>query len=180
MPVTIEPSLVFDPLDSIISKFANYQGCVAIPANAFTNPNTSTTWQIQNVQVKCDLVTLDSGLNESYIKLLEEGKKTHIELQHLHLSIPINYWSYQHVFINITRSLARLKSVFVSLWKDYAADPRYSMLDLKSWNDFFCPAAVETINGVNTYRFDGEFQCQLQIGSKLYPDYPMRSHWESF
>ena len=75
MPVTIEPSLVFDPLDSIISNFANYQGCVAIPANAFTNPNTSTTWQIQNVQVKCDLVTLDSGLNESYIKLLEEGKK---------------------------------------------------------------------------------------------------------
>jgi hypothetical protein len=48
---------------------------VALPANAFTNPNTSTTWQIQNVQVKCVLVTLDSGLNESYIKLLEEDKQ---------------------------------------------------------------------------------------------------------
>ncbi|MFM7989881.1 MAG: hypothetical protein ACKPKO_62265 [Candidatus Fonsibacter sp.] len=39
----------------------------------FTAANTSTTWEILNVQVKCDLVTLDSGLNVSYIKLLDEG-----------------------------------------------------------------------------------------------------------
>ena len=70
MPITIELSLVDDPLDPIISNFTNYQAGVAAPANAFTNANTSTTWQIQNVQIKCDLVLLDSGLNESYIKLL--------------------------------------------------------------------------------------------------------------
>ena len=54
------------------------------------------------------------------------------------------------------------------------------MLDLKSWNDCFSPAAVKTINGVNTYNLDGEFQCQHQLGSKLYPEYPMRSHRDSF
>ena len=86
------------------------------PANAFTNANTSTTWQIQNVQVKCDIVSLDSGLNESYIKLLEEGKK-------LTLNYNTFISQYQSIIdqtdisINITRSLTRLKSVFVSLWK---------------------------------------------------------------
>ena len=65
VPVILELSLVIDPLDHIKSELVNYQGGVALPANAFTNPNISTTWQIQNVQAKCDLVTLDSGLSES-------------------------------------------------------------------------------------------------------------------
>ena len=75
MPITLDLLLVDDPLDPIVSNFPNYQAGVAAPAIAFTNVNTSTTWQIQNVQVKCDIVSLDSVLNESYIKLLEEGKK---------------------------------------------------------------------------------------------------------
>ena len=66
MPITIELSLVDDMQDPIISNL-NHAG--------FTAGNTPLTWSIINAQVKCDLVTLDSGLNESYIKLLEEGKK---------------------------------------------------------------------------------------------------------
>ena len=53
------------------------------------------------------------------------------------------------------------------------------MLAAKNWNDLFSPTAVETINGVNTYNLDGKSQCQLQVGSKLYLEYPMRSHQES-
>ena len=52
------------------------------------------------------------------------------------------------------------------------------MLAAKNLNDSFSPAAVKTINGVNTYNLDGEFRCLLQIGSQLYPEYPMRSHQE--
>ena len=70
MPITIEPSLVNDPLDPIMSNDNKYVSA-GFPAGAFTNVNTSTTWQIQNAQVKFDLVSLDSGLHESYIKLFE-------------------------------------------------------------------------------------------------------------
>ena len=61
MPITLELALVDDPLESIVSilPFAN---C------GFTHANTSVIWQIQNVQAKCDLISPDSGLNESYIK----------------------------------------------------------------------------------------------------------------
>ena len=91
MPITIALSLVDDPLDPIISIFTSYWAGVAAPVNAFTNSNTSTTWQIQNVQIMCASVSLDSGLNESYMKLIEKEKETYAELQHLHLSIPSNY-----------------------------------------------------------------------------------------
>ena len=58
---------------------------------AFTAANTSTTWQIQNVQVKCDIVSLDSGLNENLHQATRSRPEAHAELQHLHLLIPINY-----------------------------------------------------------------------------------------
>ena len=32
----------------------------------------------------------------------------------------------------------------------------------------------------NKYNSDMEFQAQLQLGSKLYPEYPIRSHSEAF
>ena len=66
MPTTIEIVLIDEPSDAIISSMGK-QG--------FAAANISTTWQIMNVQAKCDLLTLDSGLNESYVKLLQEGKK---------------------------------------------------------------------------------------------------------
>ena len=107
MPITIELSLVDDPLDPIISNFANY-ALGGAPASAFTNANTSTTWQIQNVQAKCDIVSLDSGLNESYIKLLEEGKKLTLNYNTF-ISQYQSIINQTDISINITRSLTRLK-----------------------------------------------------------------------
>ena len=60
MPITIELSLVDVPLDPIVS--------------GLLGASQSNTWQIQNAQVKCGLVFLDSGLNVPYIKLFEECK----------------------------------------------------------------------------------------------------------
>ncbi|MFM7986885.1 MAG: hypothetical protein ACKPKO_46985, partial [Candidatus Fonsibacter sp.] len=106
----------------------------------FTDGNTAKTWEILNVQAKCDLVTLDSGLNDSYIKLLEDGKK-------LTLNYNTFISQYQTITdqtdfsINISRSLTRLKSVFVSLWKNYTVSPRTTVVASKIWNDFFSPAS---------------------------------------
>ena len=57
----------------MVSNFGVYVG--GAPATGITNDNTSTTWQILNVQAKCDIKALDGGRNESYTKLLEKGRK---------------------------------------------------------------------------------------------------------
>ena len=135
-----------------------------------------------NAQVKCDIVTLDSGLDGPYIKLLAEGKKLTLKYNTCisqYQTIPgQTYFS-----INITRSLTRLKYVCLSLWKDYAAAPRTTIVGSRQWNGFYSPSASDTEGAydgvgeyVNPYDPAGEFEYRMQIGSKLYPEYPIRSH----
>jgi hypothetical protein len=78
MDLTIELTLVDDPNLPIVSGVTanrTAQDVGGVEVGKFTDANTSLSWIIQNAMVKCDLITLDSGLNESYAKVLEEGKK---------------------------------------------------------------------------------------------------------
>ena len=69
--------------------------------------NPSTTWQIQNVQLICDLTTLDSGLNDSCIKLFEKGKK-HTLKYNTFISQDQTIINQTDFSVNIDRSLTRL------------------------------------------------------------------------
>jgi len=151
---------------------------------AFSQTNCSTDWQIDNAQVKVDVCTLDNALDNSYAQHLLSGK-----------SLPISYNTFvsqmqtisgqDRPLINVSRALTRLKSVFVTLAKDVESKDksydRYKLYGRKNWNDFFSPMHSE-----NTARYrpvhnqDGEFEFFLQIGSKLFPEYPIRSHNEAF
>ncbi len=54
MPITIELELVNSAFDPIVSNLTG--------DGDFSAANTSVVWQIENVQVKCDICTLDNGL----------------------------------------------------------------------------------------------------------------------
>ena len=82
------------------------------------------------------------------------------------------------VRLNVTRALSRLKSVFVTLFKPLNEDKRYH--GRKRWNSFYSPTWAYTANQYNSHSSTGEFEFQLQLGSKLYPEYPIRSHAESY
>ena len=80
----------------------------------FAQDNCSKTWKITNVQLNCMkfFITLDDGLENEYSQHLLSGK-----------SLPINYSTFitQKQIANgadyatsITRSLSRLKSVFLT------------------------------------------------------------------
>ena len=107
MPITIELSLVYDPLDPIVSSMG-YQG--------FAVANTATTWQIMNVQAKCDLATLERGLKEPNIKLLEEGKKLTLNYNTI-ISQYQTIYNQTDLSIHMSRSFARLKSGYVPFLK---------------------------------------------------------------
>ena len=174
-PITIELELVNDSTEPIVS----YLGGTA--TNDFKAENTSLLWQIQNVQAKCDMCTLDNQLDNSYAEHLLSGK-----------ALPINYNTYvsqlqslmsgangqQKVRLNITRSLSRLKSVFLTL--DNSVTSEASFVGRKPWNDFYSPMHLYTGGEHNQYNQNGEFEMQLQLGSKLYPEYPVRSHQEMY
>ena len=53
-------------------------------------------------------------------------------------------------------------------------------LGTKEWNDFFSPMYEYAKGADNQFNSDGEFEAQFQLGAKLYPEYPIRSHAEAF
>jgi hypothetical protein len=180
-PMVIELELVSNALDPILSSVTATGILANVPNLEFNTGNTSTTWQIRNVEAKCDLITLDNALDNSYAQHLLSGK-----------SLPINYQTFvsqlqtientQKPNVNISRALTRLKSVFVTLIKDQESPLTPGR---KDWNTFFSPMTIENNPALTSYanyshEQDGEFKFQLQIGSKLYPEYPIVSHSESY
>jgi len=172
-PITIELELVDDKNEPILSSFSK-PGM----ADGFSTENTSTSWSINNVQVKCDVCTLDNALDNSYAQHLLSGK-----------SLPITYNTFisqmqtvagqDNPLITVSRAITRLKSVFVTLVKDHTGEtiPNDGR---KVWNDFFSPMHVYNAEGYFKHVQDAEFEFQLQIGSKLFPEYPIRSHNEAY
>jgi len=171
-PITIELELVHDAAEPIVS----YLG-----GAFFTTENTSVLWQIQNVQAKCDLLVLDNHLENSFTEHLLNGGK-----------MPLNFNTYvsqmqstlsgtngqQKVRLNVTRALSRLAKVFITLDKEVPSEAAY--VGRKPWNDFYSPMQPYA-GGLNPqHNSNGEFEAQLQLGSKLYPEYPIRSHAEAY
>ena len=181
MPITIELELVHDNTEPIVSATTVGQDNFDVRSQEATG-NTSMLWQIQNVQVKCDVVTLDNQLDNSYAEHLLSGK-----------ALPINYQTYvsqkqsilsgnngsQKVRLNVTRALTRLKNVLITLDKP-AAGQNYAP-KFKEWNSFYSPMEDYTGAQRNSWAAAGEIaDFQVQIGSKLFPEYPIRSHAEAY
>ena len=152
-PIVIELELVGNPGDCLNT------GSSSTVAN-------STSWKITEPQIKCDIVMLDSELQNSYASHLLSGK-----------SLPIHFSSYatnvqtatgKDNSLSIARSFTRIRSVFVTMFHGDGTD-----VNDKVANYFYHPMNA-------TYNKDAEVEFQLQLGSAVYPQYPIRSLAEAF
>ena len=110
-PITFEFEIVSGAEDAIVTPIALGTNIV------YDTTNTSTNWQIQDVRLVADVVTLDSGLQNSYAEHVLSGKR-----------LPINYSTYVSILqsvvfptvnVSITRSVSRLKTVFFNFDYDH-------------------------------------------------------------
>ena len=119
-------------------------GTFGAVANPFIDGNNSVLWHIENVQVTCDVVSLDAGLQNSYDQIVLSSK-----------DIPIHYNTFvsqfqtitgqEAPFANVSRVATRLKSVFVSLDKDRAGVRNGP--GRKWWNDFLALRGLAITQG---------------------------------
>lgn len=177
-PITIELELVDNMTDPIIKVGTN-----------FPSATTSVNWQIENVQLKCDVCTLDNALDNSYAQYLLSGKSLAINyntyISQLQSMISAANIGQKAIRLNVNRSLSRLKSIFVTLIAPPIPALYVNSLEViaRDWNYFYSPMFV-TSAGSNSgdLKHDelDEFEAQIQIGSKQFPVYPIRSHAESF
>ena len=133
-----------------------------------------SNWGIPDIQCKMDLPTLDPSLQNECASHLLAGK-----------SLPINFNSFNHPNqstngdedfpAHIHRALTRLKSVFVTLYKEGATStmpPGHR----KIANDFHHPGSATNMEDLEK----GMHQVWIQAGSKLIPEYPIRDDTEAY
>jgi hypothetical protein len=183
--------------------------------NTINTDTYSTQWHIYDAQLKCDILTLDSGLENSYAEYLLQGKTIPIPMQ-VYITQSQALTQNTQETINITRSLTRLKALYITFLGRKAGDLRAEYL--KNCNNYYSPLCNSTIqnelgelvhydattywyvdNGhdargnvldghninpkrsyARTYNNTNELWYQIQLGSKLYPEYMVKSNSEAW
>ena len=153
-PLQIELELVNNAADAV--HIGSYIGGTHI-----------ANWDMTDIQVKCDLLTLDNSLENEYASHLLSGK-----------TLPINFSTWNHTnqstgignnfSAHINRAPTRLKSVFITLHN--------SDTDWYKQANFYHP--IEN-SASDQYGVADEHAYQVQIGSKPIPEYPVNSLAES-
>ena len=152
-PIQIEPEPVNQQAGAVTTE----------EAEGFTN---GVNWYISYIQCKCDLLELGSSLQNEYVSRLISGKS---------LPIDFNTWNHtnqstgldKNFSAHITRAVTRHRSIFITPHKPDG-------VAYKQVNDFYHPCST---NGQLTLA--NEHPYQVQIGSKLIPEYPANSLSES-
>ena len=118
------------------------------PGGALTNAD----FELSDVQLKVDFVTLDNSLDNEYAQHLLSG-----------MSLPINFSTFTtasqvitslNTTVNVSRALTRLKSVFVSL-----SHANGTAIAAKEVNNLFHPMGTD-------YNKAEELSFDMQIGAK--------------
>ncbi len=158
--------------------------CIISQTGIFTAANTSITWSITNLILKCDVCTLDNAVDNQIADHILSGKP-----------LPINYKTfisqYQTIStttlsanVAIARAVSRLNAIFISFnYGNTAATTafRTNNVFLKDFNTFYHPMSIATAE-VNAAAYDStlEVEYEISIGSKKFPEYNIRSQAEAY
>ena len=165
--------LRYCPLQIELELVSNGADCMFVGTQ--NGQTYGSDWEVSDIQCKMDLLTLDSSLQNEYASHLLSGK-----------SLPINFSTYNHsnqatnndkdFSCHIHRAPTRLKSVFITLFKEGAEGSTMPAGHRKVCNDFYHPASTTNIEDLEA----GQHQVWLQVGAKLIPEYPIKDSTEAF
>ena len=172
-PLVLELELVSNFSDCIVTPTVNTQfPDTELPPD--THKSTSGEFELNNCFLQCDVVSLDNDLHNRYVSHL--------------LELPITYNTYicqsntvvGQATINTTvvRSVSKLAATFITFYK---ADPTNgnNAVD-KEYNRFYHPSIRTSFSTHGLYNPDNDLEFQLQLGSKLFPEYPCKSLTQAF
>ena len=141
--------------------------------------NTSNKWEINNVHLNCDICHLDNNLNNAYVEHLLGGKALPITMTTF-ITQQQTVAGYSQLDIQVIRSVSKLVGVFITFNKDPVDAVGAAEVFHKEFTRFYHPMINndEVVNGF--YNPDLDLEFQIQLGSKLYPEYPCNSITQCF
>jgi hypothetical protein len=182
--ITIELEVVNNLYDPIVSQASVEALPPTLDGDAFpTNFKSiiansfSTQWHIENAQVKCDILSIDSALENSYAEYLLQGKSIPIPMN-VFVSQSQSLPQQKEETVNVTRSFTRLKALYITFLGNKPNDLRQEYL--KNCNNFYSPLCgsfsaneVMTLTHYNSnynfYRSHGDHQEGSTIAPEGFP-----------
>ena len=159
----------YDESDTGIAADLRNRFTVAVAGDVGKATNTSIDWEISI----CDVCSLDNNLNNEDVKHLLEGK-----------GLPITYTTYitqsqsvagmTDISIPVIRSVSKLVASFITFYKSGDPSTGYEYAD-KEYCRFFHPHQSHNPLDEGISDKDKDLEFQIQLGSKLYPEYPCNS-----
>ena len=167
-PLVLELELVSNFTDCIFSPDVSGD-FPAIESAPNTHQSTSGEFELNNCFLQCDVVSLDSYLHNKHVSHLLDGKE-----------LPYRYITYicqsnsvvgQATSNNtVVCSVSKLIVTFITFYK---ADPAGGATEVhKEYKRFYHPSTRTTLSIHGNCNPDNDLEFQLQLGSKLFPEYP--------
>ena len=163
----------------------------------FRAGDTSTSWELNNVFVRAEVITLDNTVNNNIVKHLLDGQSLKLVFPMYHTITQSFNNGGGEINMNIVKSSSKLTGAFITLYRT----PRQGEYDnrflpdnyvFKRWNYMYNPMINKRINDsglANTADLQGEgFQSwsknlswQIQLSnSQKYPEFECQSLAETF
>ena len=196
-PLELEFTIVSDGTEPVVVPQGN--GTTQTDKNGyyFQDGNTSTSWEINNVIIRADVITLDNTVDNNITKHLLEGQSLKLIVPQYHTITQTFNTGGGEINMNIVKSASKLTNAFITLYRAPRGGEIYSnyLVDnyvYKRWNYFYNPMIWGQINdggdpenipaqaGKGFADSSRALTYQLQIASKKYPEFEVSSLSEAF
>ena len=200
--------LRFAPLELEFTIVSDSNEPIVVPeGDAGTNPNetdkqgyyfqggnTSVLWEINNVIVRAEVITLDNTVDNNITKHLLEGQSLKLIVPQYHTLTQTFNAGGGEINMNIVKSASKLSTSFVTLYREKKQGTRYGQFlpdnyVHKRWNYFYNPMINSEINdgfdggliaGQGFQDFTRNLSWQFQVGNKKFPEFECQSLSEAF
>ena len=115
-PLELEFTIVSDEHIPVIAPFAKTDDNVHIDANGyyFTTGDTSTSWELNNVIIRAEVMQLDNTVNNNIVKHLGQSLKLVFPMYH---TMTQSFNAAGTEIMNIVKSTSKLHGCFIALYR---------------------------------------------------------------
>ena len=162
----------------------------------FQGGNTSVLWEINNVIIRAEVITLDNTVDNNITKHLLEGQSLKLIVPQYHTLTQTFNAGGGEINMNIVKSASKLSNAFITLYREKKQGKRYGYFRPdnylhKRWNYFYNPMINSEINdgteegnvaveGQGFQDFTRNLSWQMQVGNKKFPEFECQSLAEAF
>ena len=192
-PLELEFTIVSDEHIPVITPFTVTDVNTQNDAKGyyFTTGDTSTSFELNNVIIRAECITLDQTVNNNIVKHLLEGQSLKLVFPMYHTMTQSFNAAGNEINMNIVKSASKLNGCFITLYRPPRAGVdadnhnyyRHDNYIYKRWNYFYNPMINSRIfdgpdadgDGRAAYQGNGfqhpelDLTLHLQINNKKYP-----------